>query len=277
MLPGFVAGHYGFEDVHIDTGPLTRFAGARLYNDVATGLDFEGKRVLCRDRPPVPYDLLSVDIGSTPNTGYVPGAAEHAIPVKPIDGFLPRFDAMLGRVLDRRGRARIALVGAGPGGVEMLLAVERRLRREVAAAGFGTDGLAFTLVSGGPDLLPSLPDGVRQRIRCILAERGNRAHDRSAGRAGRGRAASSSRQVRRSRRTRSCGRRRRRPRPGCGRPASRSTSAASCGWTSGSARSGAKMCSRRATCRRSGHGRSARPGSTRCGPGRCWPRTCAAP
>lgn len=171
MLPGFVAGHYGFEDVHIDTGPLARSAGARLYNDVATGLDLEGKRVLCRDRPPVPYDLLSVDIGSTPNTGNVPGAAEHAIPVKPIDGFLPRFDAMLGRVLERRGRARIALVGAGPGGVEMLLAVERRLRREVAAAGFGTDGLAFTLVSGGPDILPSLPEGVRQRIRRILAER----------------------------------------------------------------------------------------------------------
>ena len=80
MLPGLVAGLYDFDDAHIDTGPLARFAGARLYHDEAIGLDLASRRVICRDRPPVPFDLLSLDIGSTPNTGAVPGAAEHAIP-----------------------------------------------------------------------------------------------------------------------------------------------------------------------------------------------------
>jgi selenide,water dikinase len=172
MLPGLIAGHYGFEETHIDTGPLARFAGARLYHDVALGLDLESRQVICRDRPPVPYDILSLDIGSTPNTGGVPGAAEHAIPVKPIDGFLPRFEAMLGRVLARRGRSRIALVGAGPGGVEMLLSIERRLRSEVAAAGHDAAALGFVLVSGTGDILPTLPEGVRARARRIFAERG---------------------------------------------------------------------------------------------------------
>ena len=31
MLPGMIAGLYTSDEVHIDTGPLARFAGARLY------------------------------------------------------------------------------------------------------------------------------------------------------------------------------------------------------------------------------------------------------
>src|SRR5215831_19608768 len=80
MLPGLIAGHYEFDDAHIDTGPLARFAGARLYQDEAVDIDLAGRRVICRRRPPVPYDLLSLNIGSTPNTAGVPGASEHAIP-----------------------------------------------------------------------------------------------------------------------------------------------------------------------------------------------------
>ncbi len=171
MLPGLVAGIYGFDDAHIDTGPLSRFAGARLYQDQVTDIDFANKRVICAGRPPVPYDVLSLNTGSTPNTATVPGATEHAIPVKPIDGFLERFKALLARVLANRGRARIALVGAGAGGVELLLSVDRRLRREVEAAGLPTDGLSFCLISGDADILPTFPDGFRDRFRAVLKER----------------------------------------------------------------------------------------------------------
>ena len=48
MLPGLVAGHYAFDEAHIDTGPLARFAGARLYRDEAIGLDLTNRAVLCR-------------------------------------------------------------------------------------------------------------------------------------------------------------------------------------------------------------------------------------
>jgi selenide, water dikinase len=172
MLPGLIAGLYGFDDAHIDTGPLARFAGARLYRDSAIGLDLEGKRVICRDRPPVPYDILSFDIGSTPNTGAVPGAAEHAIPVKPIDGFLGRFEALIARVLDRHGRARVVVVGAGAGGVELLLSAERRIRRELAKAGFDPGAPSFALVSAAPVILPTFPEAFRRRFERIFRERG---------------------------------------------------------------------------------------------------------
>ena len=172
MLPGLIAGHYGFDDAHIDTGPLARFAGARLYQDEVVALDLAGRRVICRDRPPVPYDLLSLNIGSTPNTGSVPGASEHAIPVKPIDGFLGRFEALKARVLARKGRTRLALVGAGAGGVELLLSVEHRLRREVTRAGFDAAALSFVLVSDVAEILPSFPAAFRARFQRILAARG---------------------------------------------------------------------------------------------------------
>src|SRR3954453_12480501 len=55
MLPGLVAGSYSVDEAHIDTGPLTRFAGARLYQDEVVDLDLANHRVICRHRPPVPY------------------------------------------------------------------------------------------------------------------------------------------------------------------------------------------------------------------------------
>jgi selenide, water dikinase len=172
MLPGLIAGHYGFDDAHIDTGPLARFAGARLYQDEAVDLDLAGRHVICRRRPPVPYDLLSLNIGSMPNTADVPGASEHAIPVKPIDGFLRRFEALQARVLARKGHTAVALVGAGAGGVELLLAVEHRLRQAVARAGFDAGGLSFVLVSGVADILPGFPAAFRARFHAVLAARG---------------------------------------------------------------------------------------------------------
>ena len=172
MLPGLIAGNYGLDEAHIDTGPLARFAGARLYQDEVVDLDLAGRRVICRGRAPVPYDLLSLNIGSTPNTADVPGGTEHAIPVKPIDGFLSRFDALVARVLARKGRTRVALVGAGAGGVELLLSVERRLRRDVTRAGFDAGGLSFVLISDVPEILPSFPAAFQSRFHTIFAARG---------------------------------------------------------------------------------------------------------
>ncbi|MEX2473812.1 MAG: bifunctional NADH dehydrogenase FAD-containing subunit/selenide, water dikinase SelD, partial [Marinobacter sp.] len=103
MLPGYVAGHYSYDDVHIDLSRLAEFAGARFYRDEAIGLDRGNKRVRCRSRPDVPYDLLSVNIGSSPRVEEVRGAADHAVPVKPITGFNARWLTLLSRIDNHRG------------------------------------------------------------------------------------------------------------------------------------------------------------------------------
>jgi len=172
MLPGMIAGLYDYNAAHIDTGPLSRFAQARLYHSEVVGLDLAAKRVICRDRPPVPYDFLSINIGSTPSARQIPGVAEHAIPVKPIDGFIDRFEAARARVLKAQGRARIGVVGGGAGGVELLLSLHRRLTRDVTAAGFDASRLTFTLITSSDELLPTFPARMRQRFATLLRERG---------------------------------------------------------------------------------------------------------
>ncbi len=172
MLPGLVRGRYDFDEAHIDTGPLARFAGARLYQSEVTGIDLMARQVICDNRPPVSYDVLSINTGSTPNTAAVPGAAEYAIPVKPIDHFLDHLRALDQRVEAHDWRRRIAVVGGGAGGVELMLSLEARLRRKAALAGCDPAGLSFVLVSGTDDLLPSFPAGFRRRFRDIFAARG---------------------------------------------------------------------------------------------------------
>jgi NADH dehydrogenase FAD-containing subunit len=54
----------------------------------AIGIDRVRQRVLVEERPPLAYDLLSIDVGATPALDAIPGAAEHALPVKPIGRFL---------------------------------------------------------------------------------------------------------------------------------------------------------------------------------------------
>ena len=170
MLPGFISGHYGFDDAHIDLGPLARFAGARFYHAEITGLDLDAKRVLCRGRPSVPFDVLSINTGSAPMTGYVPGAVGNVVPVKPIDKFVEHWRNMLGRIGD--GGARIGVVGAGAGGVELLLSVQYRVTRELRGLGRDADGLKFHLITETESILPTHNRFVRAKFEHVLAERG---------------------------------------------------------------------------------------------------------
>src|SRR5512133_683040 len=180
MLPGYVAGHYDYDEVHIDLSRLAVFAGARLYRDEVIGLDRVNRKVLCRNRPPVPYDVLSINIGSTPQLHGVLGALENAIAVKPITRFNERWLALLERVQRHRGSTTVAVVGAGAGGVELLLAMQWRLRHALHALGRNPDELVFHLFSSDANILPTHNLGVRRRFDAVLAERQVRVHRNAA-------------------------------------------------------------------------------------------------
>jgi selenide,water dikinase len=176
MLPGFIAGHYGYDDVHIDLGPLSQFAGARFYHDEVIGLDLKNRTLSCRHHPDVSYDVLSINIGSTPGFSQVRGADRVVVPVKPISTFLERWQHLVTRVLATRDVARIGVVGAGAGGVELTLAMQFRLRQLLQEAG-RTDTLEYHLFSGSATILPTHNRRVQAKFRRVLAARGVHVHE----------------------------------------------------------------------------------------------------
>lgn len=173
MLPGFIAGHYRFEECHIDLAPLAAFAGAALVHDEAVGIDREERRVLLRSGAAAPYDLLSLDIGSTPKAEDVPGAAEHAIPVKPVDRLAARWSALMEEVRAAPAPPAVLVVGGGPAGVEMILAMQHRFRSLIGGAPERQP--RFVLVTRG-EPLERHNRFVRATFRRVLAKRGVVVH-----------------------------------------------------------------------------------------------------
>jgi selenide,water dikinase len=164
MVPGFVAGQYARDDLEIDVRPLALRAGARCIVAAATGVDAEARRLRLADRPPIPYDTVSFDIGSTVAGLDVPGVREHAIATRPIGGFVRRVDAVLAAARGRE-RFRVAVVGAGAGGVEVAFALAARLR------GTGGPRAEVLLLESGPSVLPGHAASAARRVERAAAGR----------------------------------------------------------------------------------------------------------
>jgi selenide,water dikinase len=140
---GFIAGYYTKEQCHIDIIKLAGFAGARFIHAEVNHLDVKEKLIFFKGndsrgeggRPPIHYDLLSIDIGIVPKPlplflgkkhdreaiGLIEGVEGkkevertgheeemkkkdvnlavyyHITPVKPIDRFASKWESLLSR------------------------------------------------------------------------------------------------------------------------------------------------------------------------------------
>lgn len=176
MLPGVIAGLYTREEAHIDLEKLAAATGTQLVHATASNIDRAAKQVVCDGHPPVPYDLVSLDVGSTPSLDQIPGAREHGLAVKPIGGLLEKFDALRARCAAPDGPRHIAVVGGGAGGVELLLSVRTRLRAEAERDGRDAEAFSFLLVTAG-EILQTHNARVRTAFRRVFAERNIALHE----------------------------------------------------------------------------------------------------
>ena len=171
-LPAFIAGHYPPESMFIDLRPLARFGGARLIQADIDSIDLDARSIALPGRPELSFDVLSLNIGSIPDTSGIPGASEHTIGVKPIDGFLKAWDEIRKQAAGslRQGRDyRLAIVGGGPASVELACAARARILGD----GGDTDAeLSIHIISAADEVLPSHNEQMRGRVRGELQRKG---------------------------------------------------------------------------------------------------------
>ncbi|MEN8161968.1 MAG: selenide, water dikinase SelD, partial [Myxococcota bacterium] len=112
-------------------------------------MDPDARRIDLEGRPSIPYDVASLDVGSTVRGLELPGVREHVLATRPIHAFVGRLEAAVADARERRGAEplRVVVVGGGAAGVEVAFTLEARLR----AQGVPAD---FTLAAAWPTLLP---------------------------------------------------------------------------------------------------------------------------
>ena len=165
MVPGFLQGVYAEADLTLDLGWLAGRAGARLVEAMAGRIDVAGHAVDA-GATRLPFDVLSLDVGADPAGLDAPGVREHAVSIRPMRqavSLRARVDALAGAA--RGNPVHVLVVGAGAGGVEVALAVHRRIRTAGARP-------EVALVEAAAHALPGYALPVRRRAARILARRG---------------------------------------------------------------------------------------------------------
>ena len=166
MVPGLVAGQYDHHEVQIDVRPLARRAGCRVIVARATGVDPAERQVHLEGRPPLRFDLCSINVGSTVAGAGLPGVRAHALPTRPIGRFVDRVDAAVEALEPLDRPARVVVVGAGAAGVELAFCLQVRLERALGRRP------EVTLVGAGEQPLPGQPARVARAVRDHAARRG---------------------------------------------------------------------------------------------------------
>jgi len=161
MVPGFVAGQYRREEIGVDVSTLAKAAGARFLENAAVRIDAPGRSVHVADGGTVPFDVLSIDAGSTVAGLDLPGVRDHAVSTRPIGLFVKR----IAETTQNPGRfpERIIVCGGGAGGIEIAFTLFRKLHRP------GGRTPALSIVHSGPEILegssPRLVRRIRRRAR----------------------------------------------------------------------------------------------------------------
>jgi selenide,water dikinase len=166
MLPGWIAGHYELDQCLIGLAPLATRAGARFLMAHVARIDLAARIAYTEAAEALPFDVLSLDTGPVVDPSLIPGMAEHAIALRPIESLIGQWQRLLAHLCDTREQNTFTIIGGGAGGVELALALAFR----------ATSGLPLRvqLVAGSVGIVPTLSPSARERLTRLLHAHGVR-------------------------------------------------------------------------------------------------------
>ncbi len=187
LLPALLSGRCALADCSIPVAPWAAAAGVHLRLGRAVAVEAAARRVVLADGTSVPYDLLSIDVGSTLSRDRWPGAREHALFLRPVDELIAVWPQLRARNAEQP--LALVVIGGGAAAVELALALQHafgpRSRVTLVAeppvpAGHGARAqrrVHAALQRAGVQWLPALCDAVeaqhvvagRMRVACDIA------------------------------------------------------------------------------------------------------------
>ncbi len=170
MLPGWIAGHYQLEELTIDLVPLAQAAGAQLVTAHVQKLALADKIAFTDRGEAFDFDVLSIATGAAIDVDAIAGAREHALPLRPYDGFIAGWQHIMRRAAAARDTFRLTVIGGGGGGAETALAAAYRARTVQSP-------VHVQLLTGGVPILPGHGHRARSLMNMALVKNGVRVLD----------------------------------------------------------------------------------------------------
>jgi selenide,water dikinase/sulfide:quinone oxidoreductase len=119
MLPGWIRGEYGREQVSLPVRAIVERSGARLVAQHVEGLTADGRAVRLSDDSVLAADAISIAVGSIPTGLELPGVRAHAVGIKPFAGLADIVARIAAGAI-----TRLVVVGGGVAGAELALAFQ---------------------------------------------------------------------------------------------------------------------------------------------------------
>lgn len=166
MLPGWMAGHYAWQEICLDFQALATKAGARFLEGSVQSLDLAAKQLHLHDGTVIRFDVLSLNIGST-HRPPVSADASAVLPLRPLGDLMPRTREFVEKYQQTQALLSVMVVGAGGAGFEMALAMQHSLKKAYPGR-----ELRVSIVTDGTAPLPTHSKAVQRMAATVLRERG---------------------------------------------------------------------------------------------------------
>ena len=162
MGPGMLSEIYRPQDIRFHVSKMVQDRGAAFIEGTVKRVDPKRRKLFLSTRKEIGYDVVSFNIGSSVPAEALTGGDKNVITVKPIVNLLRAQQTIL--ELLQKGEPRLLVIGGGPAGLEISANCWRLVHDYASRA-------HITLLAG-PQLLPSVPQKVRQIAIQSLASRG---------------------------------------------------------------------------------------------------------